>query len=109
MRAYLLAHYHKIYSTICNQVKLCKKIDSLPKNTIEKSEKLALLKMLKKPFEMASEGLISLDYNPDTGIINFKIRRIGRYKEPFSQIVLNDFMNYLSRQALPNDFSKMIK
>ena len=109
MQANMLAHYHKIYSTICNQVKLCKKIDSLPKNTIEKSEKLALLKMLKKPFEMASEGLISLDYNPDTGIINFKIRRIGRYKEPFSQIVLNDFMNYLSRQALPNDFSKMIK
>ena len=109
MQANMLAHYHKIYSTICNQVKLCKKIDSLPKNTIEKSEKLALLKMLKKPFEMASEGLISLDYNPETGIINFKIRRIGRYKEPFSQIVLNDFMNYLSRQALPNDFSKMIK
>lgn len=109
MQANMLAHYHKIYSTICNQVKLCKKIDSLPKNTIEKSEKLALLKMLKKPFEMASEGLISLDYNPDTGIINFKIKRIGRYKEPFSQIVLNDFMNYLSRQALPNDFSKIIK
>ena len=109
MQANMLAHYHKIYSTICNQVKLCKKIDSLPKNTIEKSEKLALLKMLKKPFEMASEGLISLDYNPDTGIINFKIKRIGRYKEPFSQIVLNDFMNYLSRQALPNDFSKNIK
>lgn len=109
MQANMLAHYHKIYSTICNQVKLCKKIDSLPKNTIEKSEKLSLLKMLKKPFEMASEGLISLDYNPETGIINFKIKRIGRYKEPFSQIVLNDFMNYLSRQALPNDFSKMIK
>ena len=109
MQANMLAHYHKIYSTICNQVKLCKKIDSLQKNTIEKSEKLSLLRMLKKPFEMASEGLISLDYNPETGIINFKIKRTGRYKEPFSQIVLNDFMNYLSRQALPNDFSKMIK
>lgn len=108
MQANMLTHYHKIYSTICNQVKLCKKIASLPKETLEQSEKQSLLKMLKKPFEMASEKLITVDCNPDTGIINFKIKRIGRYKEPFSQIVLNDFMNYLSRQALPNDFSKMI-
>lgn len=109
MQANMLTHYHKIYSTICNQVKLCKKIASLPKDALERGEKQSLLKMLKKPFEMASEKLITVDCNPDTGIINFKIKRIGRYKEPFSQIVLNDFMNYLSRQALPNDFSKMIK
>lgn len=109
MQANMLTHYHKIYSTICNQVKLCMKIASLPKDALERGEKQLLLKMLKKPFEMASEKLITVDCNPDTGIINFKIKRIGRYKEPFSQIVLNDFMNYLSRQALPNDFSKMIK
>lgn len=109
MQANMLTHYHKIYSTICNQVKLCRKIASLPKDALERGEKQSLLKMLKKPFEMASEKLITVDCNPDTGIINFKIKRIGRYKEPFSQIVLNDFMNYLSRQALPNDFSKMIK
>lgn len=109
MQANMLTHYHKIYSTICNQVKLCKKIASLPKDALERGEKQSLLKMLKKPFEMASEKLITVDCNPETGIINFKIKRIGRYKEPFSQIVLNDFMNYLSRQALPNDFSKMIK
>ena len=109
MQANMLTHYHKIYSTICNHVKLCKKIASLPKDTLEKGEKQSLLKMLKKPFEMATEKLITVDCNPDTGIINFKIKRIRRYKEPFSQIVLNDFMNYLSRQALPNDFSKMIK
>ena len=109
MQANVLTHYHKIYSTICNQVKLCRKIASLPKDALERGEKQSLLKMLKKPFEMASEKLITVDCNPDTGIINFKIKRIGRYKEPFSQIVLNDFMNYLSRQALPNDFSKMIK
>lgn len=76
---------------------------------LEKGEKQSLLKMLKKPFEMASEKLITTSYNSDTGIIDFKIRRVGRYKEPFSQIVLHDFMNYLSRQALPNDFSKIIK
>ena len=109
MQANMLTHYHKIYSTICNQVKLCRKIASLPKDALERGEKQSLLKMLKKPFEMASEKLITVDCNPDTGIINFNIKRIGRYKEPFSQIVLNDFMNYLSRQALPNDFSKMIK
>lgn len=109
MQANMLTHYHKIYSTICNHVKLCKKIASLPKDTLEKGEKQSLLKMLKKPFEMATEKLITVDCNPDTGIINFKIKRIRRYKEPFSQIVLNDFMNFLSRQALPNDFSKMIK
>lgn len=109
MQANMLTHYHKIYSTICNQVRLCEKVNAIPKNMLEKGEKQSLLKMLKKPFEMASEKLITTSYNSDTGIIDFKIRRVGRYKEPFSQIVLHDFMNYLSRQALPNDFSKIIK
>lgn len=106
MQANMLSHYQKIYSTICNHVRLCEKIDVLPERTLEKGEKLSLLKMLKRPFEMASEKLISANYNSDTGIIDFKIKRVKRYKEPFSQIVLHDFMNYLSRQALPNNFSK---
>ena len=52
-----------------------------------------------------SNKMFSIDYNEENSTIDFKVRRIARYKEPFSQIVLNDFMNYLSRQALPNDFS----
>lgn len=109
MQANMLTHYHKIYSTICNQVRLCKKIDGISKDILEKGEKQSLLKMLKKPFEMASEKLISPNYNSETGIVDFKIKRVERYKEPFAQIVLHDFMNYLSRQALPNDFSKVIR
>lgn len=107
MQANMLAHYHKIYSTICNHVRLCNKINELPRDTLNKGERQSLLKMLKKPFEMASERLISADYNIESSIIDFKIKRVGRYKEPFSQIILHDFMNYLSRQALPNDFSKI--
>lgn len=106
MQTNMLSHYHKIYSTINNHVKLCKTIESIPKETLGRTERQSLLKMLKKPFEMASEKLISVTFDSDTNIIDFNIKRIGRYNEPFSQIVLHDFMSYLSRQALPNDFSK---
>ena len=102
----MLKHYHKIYNTISHHMFLCKKLESLPKKTFNQTEMCSLFKMLKRPFEMASDGLISVDCDSNTNIVNFNIKRIGRYKEPFSQIVLNDFMNYLSRQALPNDFSR---
>ena len=107
MQTNMLKHYQKIYNKICNTVDLCRKIDSVPKDILDNNARLSILKMLKKPFELASENLVSADCNLDTGIINFNIKRVDRYKEPFSQIVLHDFMNYLSRQALPNDFSKI--
>lgn len=109
MQANMLEHYHKIYSTICKHVRLCNKINELPKNTLSNEDRNSLLNMLKKPFEMASKQFISANYNIESSIVDFKIKRIGRYKEPFSQIILHDFMNYLSRQALPNDFSKELK
>ena len=109
MQMNMRTHYHRIYSKISNHVKLCEKINSIPKDILERETRQPILKMLKKPFEMASDNLISADYNPDTHILNFKIKRVARYKEPFSQIVLHDFMNYLSRQALPNDFSQTTK
>lgn len=107
MQTNMLKHYQKIYNKICNTVDLCRKIDSVPKDILDNNTRLSILRMLKKPFELASENLVSADCNLDTGIINFNIKRVDRYKEPFSQIVLHDFMNYLSRQALPNDFSKI--
>ena len=75
------------------------------KDVLNEADRLDILEMLKNPFEMYPTVLISIDCNEENSTIDFKVRRIARYKEPFSQIVLNDFMNYLSRQALPNDFS----
>lgn len=99
-------NYEKIYSKIKQYVQVCQKIESLQHNTLSREEKTFILKMLKKPFELASEKLIKLDYTKETGVVNFHIKRVGRYKEPFAHIVLHDFSNYLSRHALPNNFSK---
>lgn len=99
-------NYEKIYSKIKQYVQVCQKIESLQHNTLSREEKTFILKMLKKPFELASERLIKLDYTKDTGIVDFHVKRVGRYKEPFAHIVLHDFSNYLSRHALPNNFSK---
>lgn len=105
MQENMLTHYHDIYSTIYSHVKLYKKIDDTLQNTFEGEEKQSLLKMLDKSFEMTSE-LISANYNSENGVIDFNIKRVARYKEPYSQKVLHDFMGYLSRQAFPHDFSK---
>ena len=73
---------------------------------MSKEPKNQLLKILKKPFELSTERYVMPKYDADNHMVDFGIVRVGRYKELYAQIVLQDFMGYLSRHALPNDFSK---
>ena len=105
MQQNMLTHYQNIHSKISKHANLSKCIRGLSVDVLNEADRLDILEMLKNPFEVCPKVLISIDCNEENNIIDFKVRRIARYKEPFSQVVLNDFMNYLSRQALPNDFS----
>ena len=105
MQHNMLIHYQNIHSKIYRHANLSKCIRGLSVDVLNEADRLDILEILKNPFEMFPKVLISIDCNEENSTIDFKVRRIARYKEPFSQIVLNDFMNYLSRQALPNDFS----
>ena len=105
MQQNMLIHYQNIHSKVSKHANLSKCIRGLATDVLNEADRLDILEMLKNPFEMYPTVLISIDCNEENSTIDFKVRRIARYKEPFSQIVLNDFMNYLSRQALPNDFS----
>lgn len=106
MQDNLLARYDKIKQEVGRYVTLCNLVSGLNNDIIGKDQKNQLLKILKKPFELATERYITINYDAGQHLVDFGITRIGRYKELYAQIVLQDFMGYLSRQALPNDFSK---
>lgn len=44
-------------------------------------------------------------YNPETRIIDFQIKRKRHYKNPYSDDLLQKFMQYLSRNAFDHDFT----
>lgn len=44
-------------------------------------------------------------YNPETKIIDFQIKRKRHYKNPYSDDLLQKFMQYLSRNAFDHDFT----
>ena len=105
MQDNLLARYDKIKKEVARYVTLCNLVSGLNSDIMGKEQKNQLLKILKKPFELATERYITVNYDAGQHLVDFGITRIGRYKELYAQIVLQDFMSYLSRQALPNDFS----
>lgn len=107
MQANLLSRYDKIKQEVNRYVTLCNLVSGLNNDILGKDQRNQLLKILKKPFELATERIVIPNYDAAHHLVDFGIIRIGRYKELYAQIVLQDFMGYLSRQALPNDFSKI--
>lgn len=105
MQDNMLKRYNTLFQEIHRYVDLCNLICEIPKETLQKGDKLQLLKFLKKPFELGKENLIKADYNDQTGIVDFHIIRVRRYKSIYAQIILQDFTSYQSRFALPYDFS----
>ena len=99
LQEHMLKHYDKILKEINKHIKLEKAIQ---KSTISHNEKQQLIKLVKRPYRICTDGSLIKAEQTET-IIDFGIRRLGRYREIYAQIVLNSFMNYLSRQALPTD------
>lgn len=106
MQDNLLARYDKIKQEVSRYVTLCNLVSGFNNDVMSKEPKNQLLKILKKPFELSTERYVMPKYDADNHMVDFGIVRVGRYKELYAQIVLQDFMGYLSRHALPNDFSK---
>ncbi len=106
MQDNMLEHYQKIHSAAKESVILC---EAISRSEIEDAKKASLQSLITATVKIRSHKDIAfpeVSYDRNSGFIDFKIKRTKRYKEPYSQIVLHDFMNYLSRQALPNNFSK---
>ncbi len=94
--------YDKIRIDLKKYLDLCSN-DEI--NGIPEPQKIDLLNLIRKPFELATKESIKAKFNPESQLIEFNIERIGRYREAYAQLVLKDFMDYQSRQAYPNDFS----
>lgn len=107
MQDNLLSRYDKIKQEVSRYVTLCNIVSGFNNDIMRKEQKHQLLKILKKPFELATERIVIPNYDENHHLVDFGIIRVGRYKGLYAQTVLQDFMGYLSRQALPNDFSKM--
>ena len=82
MQQNMLIHYQNIHSKISKHANLYKCIRRLAIDVLNEADRLDILEMLKNPFEMCKEGLINIDYNEENNIIDYKVRRIARYKEP---------------------------
>lgn len=93
----------KRYKDLRNKVYLryIEMISAIEKH-IEGKSKNYLEKMLELHFKWKPEIV-------DNKIVDFKIKRISRYNEYHSQILLQKFMSYLSRPGFPNDISRIKK
>ena len=81
------------------------KYDRIQASDFEGQDKNLLGKEFCQPFEMG-DGLVArppktVDGKPD--VFDFRIQRIGRYKDPFAKDLLSVFMDYLSRPGYPMD------
>lgn len=106
LQSNLLLCYTSIYRTICQYLGLYNKVKTIHQGLLNQEDEELLLNLLKKALGITNIDLLNIEYDEATSIVDFHIKRVGRYKEPFAHIVLHDFSNYLSRHALPNNFSK---
>ena len=98
MQDNMLIQYQKIHKEILKFVNLR---DVLKSSHIDSQSKSQLLSLVQRPFKLSTDKFIKI--TPNSEIIDFGIRRMRRYKEFYAQLVLQNFMAYLSRQAYPVD------
>ena len=94
----MLKQYQKIYKEI---LKFTNLRDKVKNSDIDPAAKSQLLSLVQRPFKLSTDKFIKI--NPNGNIVDFGIRRKRRYKEFYAQLILQDFMAYLSRQAYPVD------
>lgn len=105
MQENMLKHYHNIYCTLKNHVSVCQSISN--DRQLSREDKAYIMKILKRPFELSTEKFVSAEFDVDNNLLEFGLKRVGRYKDPYVQIILQNFMDYQSRQAFPHDFSRI--
>jgi len=88
----------KRYKEIVGELKRYK--DVIDRCSDDDNAKKALNNIIKSQFRWKPK----IESN---GIVSFNIKRVKRYNEYLSHILLQQLMNHLSRPATKNDFSKM--
>ena len=97
----MLDRYEKIWEKIHLYYQMYQAVDS---SEIPAFEKGKLLTHLKRPYEMGDPSLVKVPIHPQhPQVLQFRIQRVKRYKDPYVQDLLQKFMRYLSRPGFaPN-------
>ena len=95
----------KRYGHILNKVRSYKtKYEKLLSSDMTKENKKELGKAFCRPYEMGDQDIIKGPEQIEESVLDFGISRVRRYRDPYATVLLQIFMNYLSRPAYPNKF-----
>ena len=89
---------HKVFLDYADSIKTFRKLKTSNKNLLKNS---IYVGTLFSGFTINNESCLSNSGN----LLTFKIKRIGHYHSPYSDFLLQKFMQYLSRNAFEHDFS----
>lgn len=101
MQENMLLRYNKILEKIAKYKNACDTID----NKIEKRQKTAILRFFCKSYEMGDEKVVKKPTISGT-MIKFDVKRVGRYNSYGAHVLLQQFMNYMSRPEFPGDLGR---
>tara|TARA_R110002051_G_scaffold325756_1_gene430874 strand:+ start:3730 stop:5514 length:1785 start_codon:yes stop_codon:yes gene_type:complete len=88
---------HKQFSNYKDNIRIFKKLKSSEKQSIKES---IYYGELFKGFKLNNDNCL----NSTSSILTLNIKRIGHYKSPYSADLLQQFMDYLSRNAFERNF-----
>lgn len=89
---------HKLFEKFASNIDLYKKLKTTNKTELGD---LIFKSGTFKDFELDNENC----YNSRTKVLEFNITRLTNYKSPYSDDLLQKFMQYLSRNAFEHDFT----
>ena len=89
---------HKVFLAYANSIKTFRKLKTRNKNLLKNS---IYEGSLFGGFAINNESCLSKNGN----LLTFNIKRIAHYRSPYSDFLLQKFMQYLSRDAFEHDFS----
>lgn len=100
----LRERFQKIKATLSEKKqKSLRLIESINKSNIEESHKQELIDALLYQGFNVQKYDVSVAFTENG--INFNINRRGTYRSPHSNLILEDYSNYISRDASDHDFS----
>ena len=93
------------YDFIREKLMAIKQSFDLASKDKNKEEKLQLAKYFCRPFEMGDEIVAKKPRHEDSKLI-FNVKRVGRYNSYGAHVLLQQFMNYMSRPEFPAKFDR---
>jgi len=96
------------------QINMIQRYVDIIKSFEKYTKTISAIKNIEKESKRCVEKILNLHFKwtpkiVGNNIVQFDIKRISRYNEFYSQILLQKFMSYLSRPGFPNDISEIKK